>query len=427
MYNIYLRTSDLPDLSQRTSKIARMFHAQQEAEYQRRSSIASHHSSTSNFGGSRRSSATDIENTSAVEAHAHVCRLIAGKLTVSPGWTSYGAVFHGPAVQHAIQAEFARLNPQPITEEGEEEEAPPLADSDSAALTKKTPREELPGSARRLTREQKEDKAAYGPNPGGLAFPLLSMIAFVLVGWLGYIVVFQEDWSLVDLCYFAVATITTVGYGDLSPSSPHSRIFTIFYALYGVANVATCVMHIARWFVYHEHKAHVKLRRRLKNEWSGGRLGAHMKPATDSLTAAPDQGKKHMLNLAMSMNPRSKALGCVERLMLLMLPQALRDRLMRGRHGDLTDGTVTLCFRIIVAVVPMLFVLGGGFVVGAIEIYHPDTVGAGVEWTATDCIYWAHHSAVGWVRGPVSEVSDGAAVQCALYSRGHRGRVEAVA
>ena len=38
-----------------------------------------------------------------------------------------------------------------------------------------------------------------------------------------------EDWTLVQSLYFSVVTLATVGYGDLTPTSDFSRIFTIIY------------------------------------------------------------------------------------------------------------------------------------------------------------------------------------------------------
>ncbi len=38
-----------------------------------------------------------------------------------------------------------------------------------------------------------------------------------------------EQWSLIDALYFSVMTMATVGYGDLTPTTDISKIFTIVY------------------------------------------------------------------------------------------------------------------------------------------------------------------------------------------------------
>jgi len=44
-----------------------------------------------------------------------------------------------------------------------------------------------------------------------------------------------EGWNYLDSLYFVVVTLTTIGYGDLSPTTPLSKLMTIFYGLNGVA------------------------------------------------------------------------------------------------------------------------------------------------------------------------------------------------
>ena len=44
----------------------------------------------------------------------------------------------------------------------------------------------------------------------------------------------HEGWSLVDSLYFCFMTMSTVGYGDLTPSSDASKLFTIGYTALSV-------------------------------------------------------------------------------------------------------------------------------------------------------------------------------------------------
>ncbi len=45
-----------------------------------------------------------------------------------------------------------------------------------------------------------------------------------------------ENWSLVDSFYFTATTLTTIGYGDLVPTSDFSKLVTVAFALSGVAS-----------------------------------------------------------------------------------------------------------------------------------------------------------------------------------------------
>lgn len=42
-----------------------------------------------------------------------------------------------------------------------------------------------------------------------------------------------EGWSVVDSLYFCVMTLSTVGYGDLHPTTVASKIFTMVYIFAG--------------------------------------------------------------------------------------------------------------------------------------------------------------------------------------------------
>jgi len=59
---------------------------------------------------------------------------------------------------------------------------------------------------------------------------------------------FVEHLSWIDSVYFCVVTLTTVGYGDISPTTNAGKIFTIGYVVVGigifVALVSTVAHHI---------------------------------------------------------------------------------------------------------------------------------------------------------------------------------------
>jgi voltage-gated potassium channel Kch len=50
---------------------------------------------------------------------------------------------------------------------------------------------------------------------------------------------FVEGLSWLDSFYFCTITLTTVGYGDISPHTVAGKLFTIFYILAGIGILAT--------------------------------------------------------------------------------------------------------------------------------------------------------------------------------------------
>lgn len=73
-----------------------------------------------------------------------------------------------------------------------------------------------------------------------------------------------EDWTWAESFYFSVATLTTVGYGDIHPTSDESRVFTALFILVGVGIVIAALTSIgSRYLVAQEHELSDNLTRRL--------------------------------------------------------------------------------------------------------------------------------------------------------------------
>ncbi len=70
-------------------------------------------------------------------------------------------------------------------------------------------------------------------------YKILSISALLLLttGTIGYH--FLEDWSWVDSLYFSVVAVTTVGFGDITPSTDPSKLFTVGYILVGIGIITT--------------------------------------------------------------------------------------------------------------------------------------------------------------------------------------------
>mmetsp|Transcript_5303 Transcript_5303/g.7503 ORF Transcript_5303/g.7503 Transcript_5303/m.7503 type:complete len:350 (+) Transcript_5303:622-1671(+) len=76
---------------------------------------------------------------------------------------------------------------------------------------------------------------------------------YITVGVVAFSFVF-ERWTIVKSVYFCVVTFTTVGYGDLSPSTDAGRLFMIFYCLFGIV-VLGVFLGIAGNFVVEANEA----------------------------------------------------------------------------------------------------------------------------------------------------------------------------
>jgi voltage-gated potassium channel len=57
---------------------------------------------------------------------------------------------------------------------------------------------------------------------------------------------FHEGWSWVNSLYFCAVTLATIGYGDYTPTTNLSKVFTIFYIIIGIGIISVFISEIAR-------------------------------------------------------------------------------------------------------------------------------------------------------------------------------------
>jgi voltage-gated potassium channel Kch len=95
-------------------------------------------------------------------------------------------------------------------------------------------------------RELGKALVAVWRDPETKALPVVAG-ALVLTGTLFYWRF--EDWTIIEALYFCVVTLTTVGFGDLSPTTAGTQIFTIVYILTGFGVLVALLTSVAEQYL----------------------------------------------------------------------------------------------------------------------------------------------------------------------------------
>ena len=77
-------------------------------------------------------------------------------------------------------------------------------------------------------------------------FRFLAMVSFATLG-VGTIVFRSiENWRWIDSFYFSAVSLTTVGYGDITPKSDTGKLFAVFYLFIGIGIIAAFINNLVK-------------------------------------------------------------------------------------------------------------------------------------------------------------------------------------
>ncbi len=75
----------------------------------------------------------------------------------------------------------------------------------------------------------------------------LIVVALIVIGTGGYMLI--EGWSLVDALYMTVLSVSTTGFREIQPLSPHGQLFTIFLIVCGLLSIAYVAGRVAQFLL----------------------------------------------------------------------------------------------------------------------------------------------------------------------------------
>jgi voltage-gated potassium channel len=94
--------------------------------------------------------------------------------------------------------------------------------------------------------------AAVLRDPETQALPVVAG-ALVLTGTIFYWRF--EDWTIIQALYFSVVALTTVGFGDFTPTTAGTQIFTIIYILTGLGVLVALLSSVAQQYLRQKAEA----------------------------------------------------------------------------------------------------------------------------------------------------------------------------
>ncbi|OQY28656.1 MAG: hypothetical protein B6244_06315 [Candidatus Cloacimonetes bacterium 4572_55] len=81
----------------------------------------------------------------------------------------------------------------------------------------------------------------------GLTISAIATLLTLIIGSVGFMAI--EGWSFIDSFYMTIITLSTVGYGEVSPLSHEGRLFTIFLIVIGTVTIFVLIGVISSYFL----------------------------------------------------------------------------------------------------------------------------------------------------------------------------------
>jgi voltage-gated potassium channel len=93
-----------------------------------------------------------------------------------------------------------------------------------------------------------------------VASAISALLGLIALGTIMYKLL--VGWTWIQSFYFSVTTLSTVGYGDLHPTTDLSRLFTAFYVIIGVSIVLSALAIIGKNYLEKREKRILERRER---------------------------------------------------------------------------------------------------------------------------------------------------------------------
>ncbi len=147
---------------------------------------------------------------------------------------------------------------------------------------------------------------------------LLAVFGAVLLGTVVFRVL--EGWSILDSLYVTVQTVTTVGFGDLTPRTPYGRAFAVVFMMVSVGIVLYALTSTVQSIVHSELFAsygHSRKMSKMRDHFiicGAGRVGSHLlrnlRTADGNFLVIENDSAKvdALINLGITVLPRDATL-----------------------------------------------------------------------------------------------------------------------